>query len=104
MKLMTKALEKKLPALYSTDDVPLEDKVIIMKFFNPVGAATWYIVEGDKEGNDYRLFGYADLGLGPGMAEWGNVMLSDLENVKLPFGMGIERDRGFGGMKFKEVA
>lgn len=93
MKLMTKALRDKLPALYSTEDVPEDDKRIIVKFFDPCGSWTWYAVEGEPEGEDIRFFGLVD----GHVKEWGYFMLSELESVKGPLGIGIERDLHFSG-------
>lgn len=93
MKLITKELEKKFKKypLYSQDGLGGDAKVIA-KFFNPVGVGTWLITEGNKLDNgDYEMFGYCHLG-DDYNAEFGYVMLSDLENIKLPLGMGIERD------------
>ena len=88
MELLTDEIKAQLPALYSTDGV--EEKEIICKLFNPMGAGTWFICEGDEQPNgDWLLFGLCDLGFG---SEWGYVSLSELESVSLPFGMGIERD------------
>ena len=93
MKLITKELEKifeKYP-IGSQDGLGGKAKVIA-KFFNPVGAGTWLITEADKtEDGDYEMFGYCHLG-DDEFAELGYVMLSDLENLKLPFGLSIERD------------
>jgi hypothetical protein len=89
MKLLTDEIKSSLPALYSTEGDG--DKKIVCKFFNPVGAGTWYICEGQEQANgDWLLFGLCDLGFG--MPEWGYVSLNELESVSLPFGMGIERD------------
>ena len=91
MELLTNELKKALPPLYSTEDTPCEDKTIVCKFFNPLGAATWLIAEGEEqEGGDWLFFGLCDLGFGS--PEWGYVSLSELESVKLPLGLGIERD------------
>ena len=93
MKLITKELEKKFKKypLYSQDGLGGDAKVIA-KFFNPIGAGTWLITEGNKLDNgDYEMFGYCHLG-DDFNAEFGYVMLSDLENIKLPLGMSIERD------------
>jgi len=91
MKLLTKTIEKTLPAPYAQDGKG-EDAVVHIKFFSPVGAATWFITEYDPE--ERVFFGYADLyGQGPeGGAELGYVSLDELESVRLPFGLGIERD------------
>jgi hypothetical protein len=91
MRLLTDAIKKALPELYSSEEIPCEDKTIVVKFFNPLGSQTWEIVEGSEDpvSSDWLLFGKCDLGYG---AEWGYVSLSELEAIKLPMGMGIERD------------
>ena len=91
MKLLDTDTINSLPALYSTEDIPCEEKQIVAKFFNPMGAGTWYIAEGsEQESGDWLFFGYCDLGFGS--PEWGYVSLNELQSIKLPFGMGIERD------------
>jgi hypothetical protein len=92
VKLLTKAIEKKLPALYATDGKPDAEKRIVVKFFGG-GSARWYVIEGSREGDDVMFFGYVT-GLGPpGCDELGYFSLSELESVKFPpFGLGIERD------------
>ena len=93
MKLITKELEKlfeKYP-IGSQDGLGGKAKVIA-KFFNPTGVGTWIITEGNKlENGDYEMFGYCHLG-DDEMAELGYVMLSQLEELKLPFGLHVERD------------
>lgn len=64
------------------------DHVPVVKFFNPIGAGTWLATELDADGD--TLFGLADLGFGS--PEIGSFSLSELTSVRLPFGMGIERD------------
>ena len=91
MQLLNTETKTALPALYSTENTPCNEKTIVCKFFNPMGAGTWYIAEGsEQEDGDWLFFGYCDLGLGT--PEWGYVSLRELQSVKLPFGMGIERD------------
>ena len=92
MELLTDEIKKALPKLYSTEEIPVDNKEIICKFFNPLGSQTWEIVEGSEDpvSSDWLFFGLCDLGFGS--PEWGYVSLSELESVKLPFGMGIERD------------
>jgi hypothetical protein len=68
------------------------DPVPAVRFFNPVGAATWLATEIDA---DDILFGLADLGFGS--PELGSFALAELEAVQLPFGLGIERDICFEG-------
>jgi len=90
MKLLTDAIKKALPPLYSTENVHPDEKEIIVRFFNPLGNQSWEICEGDEEDGDWRLFGNCDLGFG--MSELGYVMLSELESLSVGLGMGIERD------------
>ena len=93
MKLITKAIEKKLlnTPLYSTDGNIVKD--VLVKFFNPCGAGTWYVFEANKIGNDWEFFGLVDLY----EKELGYFTLSELESVRLPFGLSIERDMYFSG-------
>ena len=54
---MTKELEKKFEKypLYSQDGMGGKAKVLV-KYFNPVGAGTWLITEGNKlENGDYEM-------------------------------------------------
>lgn len=91
MKLITKEIERKLnnTPIYSKDGQGT-DAEIIVKFFNPCGAATWLITEAEKQDNgDYLLYGYITLGYG---YEWGYVMLSELQKIRNGYGLGIERD------------
>lgn len=67
------------------------DPVPVVKFFNPVGAATWLATELDPDGD--TLFGLADLGFG--CPELGSFSLSEITAVRLPFGLAIERDLDF---------
>lgn len=90
MLLMTKELEAKLEnyPIGSQDGLGEEAEVII-KYFNPCGAGTWLITEGEKQENgDWLLFGYMCIF----DWEWGYVMLSELESIQLPFGLSIERE------------
>ena len=92
MKLMTKAIEKKLPALYATDGAA--EKEVIAKFFNPGGIGTWYVFEGNKlPDGDYEFFGLVDLHV----KELGYFRLSELAEFRGRFGLGIERDRNYRG-------
>jgi len=71
---------------------PAPDLVPVVRFFNPVGAATWLATELDQ---DDIFFGVADLGFG--CPELGSFALEELESIRLPFGLGIERDILFEG-------
>ena len=65
MKLLTAEIKKKLPKLYSTEKVAVEDKVAVCKFFDPSGRFTFYAVEGGPMGDDFIFFGYTISPLGP---------------------------------------
>ncbi|GAA0308386.1 hypothetical protein GCM10009087_17990 [Sphingomonas oligophenolica] len=67
------------------------DPAPLLKLFNPLGAATWLATELDSDGD--TLFGLADLGFG--YPELGYFSLSEIAALRLPFGLGIERDIGF---------
>jgi len=74
---------------------PEIDPIPLVKFFNPIGTATWLATELDEDGD--TLFGLADLGLG--CPEVGSFSLREIEAVRLPFGLAIERDTGFEGLQ-----
>lgn len=111
MQLMTPEIEQKLKdyPLYSQDGKGNEAQVVV-KYFNPVGAGTWYVLEGEKQENgDYLFFGFVELL----EAEYGYFSLSELESIQIPLRMngeiidtvGIERDlyselRTIGEMKY----
>ncbi len=102
MKLLTKKIIDRLPALYATENTPLAEKRVRVKFFNPVGAATWWIFEGTlQDDGDWLLFGMADLGMG--CRELGYVSLRELQSIRLRFGLSIERDMSFGTPQWSEV-
>ena len=63
-----------------------------VKYFNPTGVGTWYITEASKEPDGkYQFFGYCHLG-DDMCAELGYVSQRELESIRLPFGLTIERD------------
>ena len=78
----------KLPKLYSTEKMPLEEKVIHMHFF--LGSCDWYAAEYDP--NERIFFGYAILNKDLDNAEWGYFSLYELAKVKTSSGVEIDRD------------
>jgi Protein of unknown function (DUF2958) len=89
MQLLTPDLRARLIA----NGQAQRDHVPVVKFFNPVGAATWLFSELDADGDS--LFGLCDLGFG--CPELGSASLSEIAAVTLPFGLTIERDLCFEG-------
>lgn len=92
MKLLTKEILKKLPPLYTNESKKPEDVPVVVKFFTPWANWTWYATEGEvQEDGDVMFFGLVD-GL---CKELGYFTLNQLKEVKGPFGLKVERDRGF---------
>jgi hypothetical protein len=83
LKLMTEELRKKIPKLYSQETE--KNPLVYAKFFSPDSSWTWYALEFDGEDT---FFGYVD-GFEP---ELGYFSLSEMESVKGPLGLKIERD------------
>ena len=89
MILITDELRARLLANGASDDEP--DYHPVVKLFDPTGAATWLLTELHADGD--TLFGLCDLGFG--FPELGSVSLAELESIRGPFGLGIERDLHF---------
>ncbi|WP_287958570.1 DUF2958 domain-containing protein [Filomicrobium sp.] len=87
MILLTPELRGQLLANGRRRDV---DHMPVVKFFNPLGEGVWLATELDEDGD--TLFGLADLG----EPELGSFSLAEMTAVRLPLGLGIERDILFG--------
>ena len=97
MSLLTPELLASLPPLYAQEKVL--DPVVHAKFFTPDSNFTWYVTEGEAEEDDFRFFGFVC-----GMEdEWGYFILSELESVRGPLGLEIERDLCFEPGPFTQV-
>ena len=96
MKLLTKELEAKLPPLYSQDGKG-DDALALVKFFTPDSSWTWYATEYDPV--ERVFFGLVD-GL---EKELGYFRLDELESIKGPLGLSIERDIYFEPTRIKEL-
>lgn len=84
MMLLTKELRRQLPPLYSQEEKG-EAALAVVKFFTPWTSWTWYASEFDGED---RFFGKVH-GL---ETEYGYFSLAELESLKGPMGLKIERD------------
>ena len=89
MILLTQELRERLLA---NGRQPGADHVPVVKFFNPLSIGTWLATELDADGD--TLYGLADLG----EPECGSFSLSEMASLRLPFGLGIERDILFEGL------
>jgi hypothetical protein len=97
MQLLTEELRASLPPLYAQDGN--KNPTVHAKFFTPDSNWTWFITEGGPEEDDYIFFGYVI-----GQAEeWGYSALSDLESVRGPLHLPIERDLYFKPGPWSEV-
>lgn len=105
MMLLTKANRKALPALYSTDKTPLEEKTAVIKYFHPCGSWTAFMFEGepvlDENGReiDFRFYGWVN----SPFPEQGYFSLNELKQTKGRFGLGIERDLYFKPTQMKNI-
>ena len=54
--------------------------------------------DAEREGDDWRLFGFCHIH----EWEWGYLMLSELESIRLPFGLAIEQDIYSAGKTVRE--
>jgi hypothetical protein len=109
MKLLTKDIARRFPAIHATDLLRAEQRMVIVKWFSPDGAGTWYAFEADaltdaehetweplaevvrarKPYRDVKLFGYVT---GFGHDELGYFLLSELQKATGTYGLRIERD------------
>lgn len=96
MILLTPELRAELPPLYSQDGN--HNPTVYTKFFFPAGAWTWFVTEGEPDGDDYRFFGYV---IGH-ENEWGYFMLSELEGLNVS-GLKVERDLYFERTLFEDA-
>jgi len=100
MKLLTEKIKKRLPKLYETENVPLEEKLVHAKLFTPDSSWSWFILEGEEqEDRDFVLFCWV-VGL---ERELGYVSLRELESVRGPLGLPVERDLFFKARPLREV-
>jgi len=88
MMLLTKAIRAAFPKLRETEKQG-KDAKIMAKFFVPWGRGTWYATEFDGEDT---FFGYVDLGMDN---ELGYFSLAELQGLRGPAGLTVERDRYF---------
>jgi hypothetical protein len=83
-RLLPDDIASTVPALYSTDNE--KDPVVRVKFFTPDSSWTWFMIEYDPE----QKLGF---GLVDGHErELGYFSLEEMESVKGPLGLPIERD------------
>lgn len=98
MQLLPDELREQIPKLYSQEKVNTQDKQVFAKFFFPAGNWTWFVTEGETEGDDYVFFGFV---VGD-FDEWGYFTLNELSSINVA-GLTVERDLHFKPGKFSDV-
>lgn len=78
----------KVPALYATEND--KDPLVRIKLFTPWTGWTWLITEYDPA--DKLAFGFAYNAQDPDGAELGYISIAELESIRGPLGLRIERD------------
>lgn len=84
--LLTDDLRRQLPPLYTNESDP--DPIAIVKFFTPWSDWTWYATEFDGEDTFFGLVKGFD-------HELGYFSLREMEEVRGPGGLRVERDLYF---------
>jgi len=97
MELFTKDIIEKAKKQYPLGS-DMDSQIIVAKFFNPVGAGTWYLMNMDPDDEDY-CWGIVDLF----EVEVGSFSRTELETYRGPLGLGIERDLYFEPVNAKEL-
>lgn len=107
--LLNEESRARLPHLYSQEALQL-DALAVVKFFTPDAGWTWYASEGspvDEDGyfdTDKPKVDYVFFGLVSGLdVELGYFSLSELETVRGPLGLPIERDLYFEPNTLREL-
>jgi len=95
LKLLTDEIKKIIPNLRDQEELGL-NAIAYAKFFTPDSNWTWYATEFD----DIDTF----FGLVDGFEkELGYFLLSELESIRGPFGLKVERDLYFNPIRLKEL-
>lgn len=88
----------KVPRLYETENIKLEDKKIHIHFF--IGNCDWYIAEFDGED---LFWGYAILNGDHQNAEWGYISFAELKSLKVKGFVQIDREIRWKVKKASEI-
>jgi len=95
MNLLPDSIREQWPPLYSNEELGLNAQAVV-KFFTPDSNWTWYATEFDGEDQFFGLV------IGFEM-ELGYFSLSELESVRGPLGLPIERDKFFEPKTLREL-
>ena len=93
--LMPDEIAARIPPLYSTEHQT--DPIVVLKYFIPCSSWTWYVMEYNPE--ERLLFGLVD----GHVAEFGYFSLDEIEQVRGPFGLPVERDLHWSPTPLSEI-
>lgn len=96
-RLLDDSLRNALPKL--REQGGLNDPTVFAKFFFPASGWSWFVTEGEPNGDDFLFFGHV-IGF---ESEWGYFSLSELESVEIG-GVKVERDVYFEQMPFSRCS
>ena len=98
-KLLPEEIRKQIPPLYG--QVGKGPKAVAYaKLYTPSSSWTWWITEGQTEGEDFRCFGLVD-----GFEkEMGYFSLAELAEVTGPLGLPVERDLYYRPTELRNIA
>lgn len=96
MKLITTELTNRFKEV--GDQSESENPIFVAKFFDPCGSGTWYASDYNSETN--ICYGYVT---GLAYDEWGTFSIDELESIKRPFGISIERDIHFNEISYDQL-
>jgi hypothetical protein len=96
MKLLTQEIRKKLPVLYSQEDKGGK-AVVYLKMFTPDSSYTFFATEFDGEDTFFGLVEGHE-------KELGYFSLKELESVRGPMGLPVERDLYFQPKMLQDIA
>ena len=93
--LLDRALRERLPKLYANEEIGLA-ALALVKFFTPDSSWTWYASEFDGDDIFFGLVSGLEV-------ELGYFSLSELEEIRGPRGLPIERDLHFEPKALQEL-
>lgn len=93
--LMTDELAEQFPPLYANEDIGM-DAMVVAKYYTPDSNWTWYATEFDGEDIFFGMVSGFEV-------ELGNFALSELQQVRGPKGLPIERDLHFEPKTLREI-
>ena len=111
MKLVTEKEEKLFKKYPTGSQAEEEDPLCIVKYFNPYGRGTWYVMEAEQYNDDMIFFGYVESPINPLFDELGTFSLKELSELQIPIRIGktvcgygkIERDMYFDPVRLSEI-